>query len=356
VCKDRRVEPESKAPKQMGRRPRLRKLLGTWRPPSFSDLARRAPFTAVDERPDEMPAPDPVRDRQIDDALDVLKSVPFEELQRRGWHFQPNHYYWPLNDISFLRRHPDIWLRPSVPADIEWDLDGEFRLLEEITPYFAELVDVPAGPLTRAGEFVWENASLLPGDARVYYGILRKLKPRRVVEVGAGWSSLLMAQAVSRNARACEVTLIEPDPPWDVLGELPTDWELVEDRVQFADTAIFERLSPGDVLFYDGSHCIGTGSDVNWIFFEVLPRLAPGVWIHVHDLAWPWDYPWQWILDEGLSWNEQYFVQAFLMNNDAYRVRLAVAMLWAHRQPEITALVGEPVLGGSLWIEKVVAE
>lgn len=122
--------------------------------------------------------------------------------------------------------------------------------------------------------------------------------------------------------------------------------------MQFTDLGIFESLEAGDVLFYDGSHCVRTAGDVNWIFFEVLPRLAPGVWIHVHDLGWPWDYPAQWVLDDGLSWNEEYFVQAFLMGNADYRVRLAVSMLASFRRDAIKAVKPE-FSGGSLWIEKV---
>jgi hypothetical protein len=350
------VEPESKAPEQIGPRVRRRrKLLAGWRPPSFSDLYRRAPFTTQGERPSDMPSPKRACDREIEEALDVLRSAPFEELQRRGWHFQPNHYYWPLNDVSFLRRHPEVWVRRSVPAEIDWDMEGQIALLGQISPYFAELSDILDGPPEGPGEFVWGNDAFPRGDACSYYGILRRLAPSRVIEVGAGWSTLVMARALALNDQPCEVTLVDPEPRWEVLGELPRDWRLLEDPVQLVDTAVFEGLEAGDVLFYDGSHCVRTGSDVNWMFFEVLPRLAPGVWIHVHDLNWPWDYPPQWVLDEGLSWNEQYLVQAFLMGNRIYRVRLAMGMLSMEAREEMRALLSEVMFGGSLWIEKLPA-
>ncbi len=139
-----------------------------------------------------------------------------------------------------------------------------------------------------------------------------------------------------------------------MLGTLPPDWQVVEKPVQLVDPAHFEVLEAGDVLFYDGSHCVRTGSDVNWIVFEVLPRLAEGVWIHVHDIFWPWDYPPEWVLDEGLSWNEQYLLQAFLMNNDAYRVRLAVSMLASIRPHQVNELL-RGMVGGSVWIEKLIS-
>jgi CBS domain-containing protein len=332
----------------------LQERLAPWRPPTFADGCRKAGFDrTAGERPSGMPTIDSALDREIDKAIELLRSVPFEELQRRGWHFQPNHYYWPLNDIPFLREHPEVWMGRSVPAEIDWDMEGQFQLLESISPYLTELADVPAGLPSGVGEFVWNNPSFPRGDAYAYYGIVRKLKPRRLIEVGAGWSTLVMARAIAKNATSCEVTLVEPDPPWGVLGKLPAGWTLVEDLVQFVGTAMFEALEPGDVLFYDGSHCVRTGGDVNWIFFEVLPRLAPGVFIHVHDVAWPWDYPAEFILDEGLSWNEQYFVQAFLMGNRSYRVRLAVSMLPLLQRGEVSAHLPEGASGGSLWIEKL---
>jgi hypothetical protein len=304
-------------------------------------------------RPEGLPRIEPSLDRAIDSALELLRSLPAEELQLRGWHLQPNHFHTPLNDLGFLRAHPELWNRCNVPAEVDWDLDGQLELFESIAAFAGELSDVPDGPSTQPGEFVWNNGAYPRDDAYAYYGIVRHVQPDRVIEVGAGSSSLVLARAVSANRKACEVTLIDPEPNWDLLGELPHGWTMVEEVVQLVDAGQFEALGPGDVLFYDGSHCVRTGSDVNWIFFEVLPRLASGVWIHVHDLMWPWDYPPRWVLDEALSWNEQYLVQAFLMGNRLYRVRLAIALLRTLRRPELTAMLGSPASGGSLWIEKL---
>lgn len=326
----------------------------TWRPPSFTASFRERSTKANDDRrPHGMPAVDQPLDRQIEDALELLRSVPFEELQRRGWHLQPNHYYWPLNDLDFLRKHPEVWNRGALPAEIDWDLDGQLELVRRLDRFTAELDDVPAGPPTGAGEFVWDNSEFPPADAIAYYGLLRDLRPQRVVEIGAGWSSLVLRRALTANAHSSGVTLIDPAPNWQVLGELPTGWEMIESPVQLVSMTCFEALEAGDVLFYDGSHCVHTGSDVNWIFFEVLPRLRGGVWIHVHDLGWPWDYAPTWVLDDGLSWNEQYLVQAFLMGNAGYRVRFARQVLGWLRTREIVATALGRLPGSSVWIEKL---
>jgi hypothetical protein len=303
------------------------------------------------DRPKDFPPIGPRLGREIDAAVTLLRSVPFEELQRRGWHLQPNSYATPLNDVPFLREHPELWLEEEIPAEVEWDLDGQLELLRTLHRYTGELSEVPheaAGP----GRFHWGNEVFPSGDASAYYGIVRHLQPRRVIEVGAGWSTLVLKMALEANDRSCEVTLIEPDLKREVVGELSAGWQVEERPLQLADLAVFEDLGPQDVVFYDGSHCVRTASDVNWMFFQVLPRLAPGVWIHVHDLSWPRDYSAIWVLDEGLTWNEQYLVQAFLMGNASYRVRLAVSMLALLRSDEVEALF-DRFPGASLWIEKV---
>ena len=318
------------------------------RPPADTNLGLRS----NPERPKNFPRMGPLLDREIDSALELLRAVPFEELQWRGWHHQPNHFATPLNDLRFLRSHPELWIRSSTPAGIEWDLDGQVALLQTLQPYIAELEDVPDDS-DGSGRFHWSNGHFPRGDASVYYGLVRNLKPRRAVEVGAGWSTLMLKRALQANADKCEVIVIEPAPMGEVLDGLPSGWPLHEHPVQLEDASTFEALGPGDVLFYDGSHCVRTASDVNWVFFEVLPRLAPGVWIHVHDIMWPHDYPTHWILDSGLSWNEQYLVQAFLMGNSSYRVRIAVRMLAELRPAEVEAVVPSGFPGASLWFEKV---
>jgi hypothetical protein len=314
--------------------------------------AAAVPASAPAPGPPAPPAPPgPLIDRRIDDAIAVLRSVPFEEIQRRGWHFQPNHFYWPLNDVAFLEANRDLWHDRGLPRGIDWDLDGQLVRVAALDVYRAELADVPRLPRPGHVEFVWENNAFGGADAVVYYGLARSLQPRRVVEIGAGWSSLLLARALARNETPCDVTLVEPYPNEELLSALPGEWEVHERPLQRTDLAMFERLSAGDILMFDGSHCVRTASDVNWLLFEVMPRLARGVHVHVHDILFPEETMDRWILDEGLSWNEQYVVQALLMHSDAYAVRIANHMLWTERRAAVDALHGGD--GTSLWLEKL---
>jgi predicted O-methyltransferase YrrM len=295
-----------------------------------------------------------VESRYVDEALEFLRTVPFQELQRRGWHLQPNHYYWPLNDVQFLREHEQLWHNRGLPRGIDWDLDGQVAFARELAKVYHELEDVEreGSRNALAKRLTFDNGSFSGADACVYYGIARTLQPRRVVEIGGGWSTIFLAHALSRNERSAAVTLIEPEPDRRLLARLPRDWDIQRALLQFADLELFEQLGPGDICFYDGSHVARTGSDVNWFFFEVLPRLAPGVMIHVHDVYWPDDYHDQWIYGDGLSWNEQYVLQAFLMHNDAYRVRLANHLLYRLREPDVRDVYPAWADGGSVWIEK----
>src|SRR3954449_10647822 len=244
----------------------------------------------------------PWASREVDAALDLLRRVPFDELQRRGWHFQPNHFYWPLNDVAFLADNPGLWHDRGLPREVDWDLDAQLEVARAVERHRSELADVPFERTPGRVEYVWNNGAFGGADAIVYYGLVRELRPRRVVEVGSGWSSLLLARALGRNGTPCDVTLIEPYPNHELLSALPDGWEVQERPLQRAELAVFERLGPGDLCLFDGSHCAATASDVNWFVFEVMPRLARGVLVHIHDILLPEGFIERWILDEGLSW------------------------------------------------------
>lgn len=306
-------------------------------------------------------APDPRPSPSIDQAIEVLAKASTREVQDRGYHFQPRDYYSALNDLAFLDENADLWHGRPLPAGVKWDLDAQLEEVRGLSPYLAELAAVPMDPPPGPPAYHWDNAFWRGADALVHYGLLRKVKPRRVVEVGAGWSSLLMADALRRNeeegAKPAEVTQIEPYPRQELLSALPEHWVLHDVILQRADPALFDALEAGDVCFYDGSHVARAGSDVVWFFFEVLPRLNPGVLVQIHDIFWPSDYPDEWIFERGQTWNEQYVLQAFLMHNDAFEVVVCNSMLFQLRRDAIEELYhGLPETqhsGVSVWLKKV---
>ena len=185
---------------------------------------------------------------------------------------------------------------------------------------------------------------------------MRHLRPRRIVEVGSGHSSALMLDIDEFHlGRSVDFTFLEPYP--DLLKSLmkPGDptWAIRQQIVQEADLDLFRGLAANDILFIDSTHVLKAGSDVARLLFEVLPCLAPGVVIHIHDIFWPFEYPSTW-LEEGRAWNEVYAVRAFLQYNRCFSLMLFANCLfhrdrgWFERHaPTILRNVG-----GSIWLRR----
>ena len=306
-------------------------------------------------RPWERRSPSPGEIRR---ALDVLKRADFRAIQESGYHFQANDFYSPLNDCSFLEANRDLWEPPFEPVEIRWDVDRQLEVAREVARFVGELGSIP-DEAEDDRIFRWNNQFWNSADALVQYGLARSRRPARVVEIGCGWSSLLLARALARNeeegAPRGEVDLIEPFPRREQLNGVPRHWRLHESILQRAPLSIFDALGANDVLFFDGSHCAKVASDVTWFFFRVLPRLASGVLVHLHDVFFPFSYPEAWIFERGQTWNEQFVLQAFLMHNDRFRVEICNSYLHWKRPEELRALYRDvqPPWGCSIWLVKL---
>ena len=271
-----------------------------------------------------------------------------------------DHYYSPIPDTRVLARQPArsrIW--PASPPDtpgIDWREREQLELLHELAAQ-PELV-LAEKPTDDPSEYHASNELFGPLDAWLLQGILRRFRPRRMIEVGSGWSSLVSARVNREHLDGeLDLTCVEPYPPAFLEPELPGINRIVRMPVQELPTAMFLKLRANDVLFIDSSHVAKTGGDVGFLFGEVVPRLAPGVIVHVHDIFLPWDYPPEWVLS-GRAWNELYLVRAFLTFNPVFRVTAAVQWLSTfHRETLAALLPGYPERygagGASLWIRRV---
>ena len=246
-------------------------------------------------------------------------------LRRVGVFPIRDHYYEPLFNPRDLR-HP-LGAARSLPG-IDLDVAGQLALLERFD-YAAELERFPRSPQGGTG-FYYNNANFPPGDSEYLYSIIRLYKPARIIEIGSGFSTLMMLQAVAANRAenpgyGCRVCCIEPyEMRW--LERLP-GVEVVRQRVEDIDAALVNELGANDILFIDSSHVIRPQGDVVRIYLELLPLLAPGVLVHVHDVFTPRDYPAAWIVDEVRLWNEQYLLEAFLSCNQRFGVLGALNFL-----------------------------
>src|SRR5947207_305286 len=183
--------------------------------------------------------------------------------------------------------------------------------------------------------------------------MIRHFQPRLIIEVGSGFSSLVLGQAAEKNKNS-GLICIEPFPGEFLRGGFPGLQSLIEKKVQDIDLEFFSQLDPGDILFIDSSHTVKIGGDVNYLFLEVLPRLKPGVIVHVHDIFLPFEYRRDWVLDEFRFCTEQYLLQGFLTFNSEFEVLMANGYL-AHRYMEDlkATFTNSPWWGGgSFWMRR----
>jgi predicted O-methyltransferase YrrM len=186
--------------------------------------------------------------------------------------------------------------------------------------------------------------------------MIRHFKPRRMIEVGSGMSTLLAAEAIRKNeveGYSCSFTAIEPYPRQFLRHGVPGLTELLEAKVQSVPIERFCALEANDIVFIDSSHVVKIGGDVVYEFLELLPRLKPGVIVHYHDIFLPAEYP-SWVLDDRRFWTEQYLLQAFLAFNSAFEVLMAGSFLHIHHSADLKAAFSsyDPanVWPGSFWM------
>jgi len=271
------------------------------------------------------------------------------------------HHYSPVPDTVELAREPArsrAWPEEirGLPG-VEWRAEEQVAFLRDELGRLPPL-DLPRTPTHDPAEYHTANGFFALTDGWVLQAMLRRFRPRRLIEVGGGWSSLLTAR-VSRECLggALDFTSVEPYPPECLTDELHGLTRLLVMPVQEVPLERFLALEAGDVLFIDSSHVIKTGNDVRFLYHEVVPRLAPGVFVHVHDVFLPDDYPEDWVL-AGRGWNEQYLLQSFLAFNPAFEVLAANWWLGRAHHDVVAACIpgytGAPEeRGGSLWMRRV---
>lgn len=289
--------------------------------------------------------------------LEALRAR-LRELEAAIGPYAPGHFHSPIPARADLLRDAQRLFEGTARAlpGVERNEAAQWRRLEQL----AELAGSEAfcAQPSPAARYHYDNGVFGYGDAFVYHALLRLERPRRLIEVGSGFSTALLLDTLERHPQvAPRITCIDPDPARLRALLRPGDWSRIEylpERVQDVPLARFEELGRGDLLFLDTSHVSKTGSDVNHELFEVLPRLAPGVLVHVHDIPVDFEYPREWAL-AGWAWNEAYLLRAFLQFNSAFAIEFHGAFL-AERDPARCAArlpdcVRSP--GLSLWLRRL---
>jgi hypothetical protein len=285
-----------------------------------------------------------------------LHSGKFQEMfpiwERHGFHVTPVHFYQPIPDTQSLPK--TVWTRPSELMGINMNDSRQLDLLRRHFPEFRdEYEQFPTTSAEEPGHFYLNNHLFDGTDALVAYCMVRHFQPKLIIEVGSGFSSLLLGQAATKN-NSGEVICIEPFPQEFLKRGFPGLHSLIEKKVQDVDLDFFSQLGSGDILFIDSSHTVKIGGDVNYLFLEVLPRLKPGVIVHVHDIFFPFDYRRDWVKEEFRFWTEQYLLQAFLAFNSEFEVLMANSYLsYCYRKDLKATFPSLPALGGgSFWMHR----
>lgn len=300
--------------------------------------------------------------RQMQGTLDQLSSELADlraehDRWQVGW--PPGHFYSPIPALDEIRANEkQIFRFPDQLPGIEMNLQGQFRLLEQLSAFYDE--QPFAAQRQERLRYFFDNPNYSYGDAIVLHCMLRYLRPKRVIEIGSGYSSCVTLdtnELFFNNAVHC--TFIEPYPELFLSLAKPEErdrLEIIGRNLQDIDLGIFATLAAGDILFIDSTHVAKIGSDVNYIFFEILPQLQKGVYIHIHDIYYPFEYPREWIY-QGRAWNEAYLLRTFLEYNDVFEIQLFNSFLDYKHQEALTRTLplcaGRP--GSGIWLKKMFA-
>ena len=243
--------------------------------------------------------------------LSLSKSI----LKRIGIFPLTSNYYEPLFNFDNLKKKLNE--KRNLPG-VKFDLDNQVKNLSQFD-YSEELNNL---------SFNFNNKFFEAGDAEIYYQIIRYFKPKKIIEIGSGHSSLLANQAIKNNEKIDNViTKLTCIEPYENKWLEKNDIEVIRQKVEEVDIKIFNDLNKNDILFIDSSHVIKPQGDIVKIFLEILPKLKTGVIIHIHDIFSPRDYPENWLKVENRFFNEQYLLEGILGHSSRYKIMLSLNLL-----------------------------
>lgn len=295
--------------------------------------------------------------RQLRKFRYVKELVDFRQQYQENCSAHPGHFYSPIIDKqNVLAQAATIWPDelPAAIAAIDLNIDQQRQWAAIMESYYGDLRFEEQSQ--QGHRYYYQNEYYSYSDAISLYSFLRKLQPVRVVEVGSGFSSAVMLDTADQFSLNTTFHFIDPYP--ERLTQLlkqkdGSRVEILAKPLQEIQMELFESLQPNDILFIDSSHVLKTNSDVNFYLFEIFPRLCPGVFIHIHDIFYPFQYPKPWV-EAGVNWSELFAVRAFLMNNSAYEIQFFSHYLHLmHPNIFLQMPLMQKNFGGNLWLKKV---
>lgn len=280
--------------------------------------------------------------------------------ESEGFHITPVHFYSPIPDSRDL--DGELFSARSELKGIQINVGRQIALLESFTDNFrAEYSLIPRERTELRHRYYLTSGAFNSVDGEILYCMIRHFKPKRIYEIGSGFTTFLSAETLLRNTQADgstgELHAFEPYPGEILRQGFPGLTRLVPEKVQDIPLHVFEALGENDILFIDSTHVLKAGSDVQYEYLEILPRLNKGVIIHIHDIFLPVEYPEHWLKNNRWFWNEQYLLHAFLLFNESFEVLWAGSYMHLnHPEKLATAFPSydrDTVHPGSFWMRKI---
>lgn len=285
----------------------------------------------------------------------------FKVWERIGFHVTRVSWGAPIPDTRTLKE--DLWRKQSRLVGIDMNEKSQIDLLSLFSAKFKkEYEKIPKNKTPIPYKYYVKNPIFPIVDADILYCMIRHFKPRRIIEIGSGYSTYLSAEAILKNKEenekcGCELIAIEPYPNETLRAGFPGLSQLVPKKAEDVPLSEFEKLKKNDVLFIDSSHTLAIGNDVQYEYLEIIPSLNKGVIVHCHDVFLPLEYPRRWVLKEHRFYSEQYLLQTFLAFNNAFEVLWAGTYMCLKHPDKMEAAFSsytrkEPYIAGSFWIRR----
>lgn len=295
--------------------------------------------------------------KQISNKLPYIRSLKRKlDFYESNLLIKPGHFYSPIIDYEAIRKNQDQIFNCNKPLfGLDLNQNNQFELLQQFKEYYK---DIPfTDELQGILRYYYKNEAYSYSDVIFLYSIVRHYKPKKIIEVGSGYSSAAMLDINELFFNSSiNMTFIEPYP--EILKGLvkaEDRFALIKTGVQETNIETFKLLEENDILFIDSTHVAKTNSDVLYELFTILPSLKKGVKIHFHDIFYPFEYPKEWVIDQKRNWNEIYFLRAFLMYNTNFKIIAMNTYLeytfedWFKENMPL-CMINK---GGSIWLEKI---
>lgn len=258
-------------------------------------------------------------------------------------------------EVARLRKlqERDHWGTPRYTEGLQFNRENYLRFLEQVClPYKAEYDALPREK-DDTDSFYLNNGYFGPADAEVLYCVIRHFKPARIIEIGSGNSTRLMRKAIDDGKLQTKLVCVDPHPRIDIHDHADEHVPLPVEEVEVE--TITDALTANDILFIDSSHTVVTGGDGPYLYLEVLPKLRPGVLVHVHDIFFPFDYPQAWIVKSRRPFTEQYLLHAFLWDSTAFEILWPANYMWQYAKEDVLAAFpssAHSIHTASLWVSR----